>query len=757
MSRPLQYYSETVFYRKHFCKRLFSVFFVVGIFLYVNAQKVQIEVLDKVTNEPVEFAHIIVSYLNGEAQSSCITNTKGIGEYTFLKENIVHISSLGFQTLADTIPEEGIYTIYLTPEYYQLDNVVVTGQFRPQTIDNSIYKIEVLNSGKIKLKAASNMGDLLKNEQSFQYRSEGVLGDFLRIRGLSGEHVKILIDGMPVTGKMADFIELGQLSLYNVDHVEIIEGPVSVVYGSNALAGAINIITKDYSGSKLSGRISGYTESVGVYNFEGIFSKRIKRHTFSFNAARNFHSGWGPVDTSRHKIWKPKLQYISGGSYSYKYKNFNLKFNSDYLYEELRDLGPLILENLYEKALDGYHYTKRWNNSLYLINTFNDDFVVNFQAGYSYYNKRKITYLNDLVNLEQFIADNPDLHDTTYFHLLSARSFVSNKSGRKFEYQCGIDLSYEMAEGKRTQGDRSITDVAGFLNLIYKPVTELSIQPGIRYIYNSKYDSPLIYALNLKYAPGATTIRVSYGRGFRAPSLKQLYLRFIDSNHEIYGNENLKPETADNISLSTEYRLVRNKHAAILSVSLFYNSIQNAILLAVDTARPGWGMYFNPEQNDLTTFGIDAKITYNYFPRVTLSTGFVTTARSGIQKPIRHYYTTDFVGSARYHSPRYNYELAIFYKYTDDFTEFAGNFNSEGELIGVAERFVEGYHNMDITLSKSFLKEKITISTGIKNLFDLKMVDSYGNLFVHGSNSTSQPVGYGRTYFVKAVFAIDRY
>lgn len=720
-------------------------------------QKTSLILQDKVSGRPVEFASILSQELEGEKEQHIISNEAGRVEFSLPLPLIIHISSLGFQDYTDTIYESGDHKIFLSPEYYQFDKVVVTGQFRPQSLDNSIYKINILDKKQIRLTAANNLGDLLKNEVSFQYRPEGVLGDFLRIRGLTGEYVKILIDGMPITGRVAGRIDLGQLSLYNVDQVEVIEGPMSVVYGSNALAGAINIITADYSEKNVLFSANAYYETLGVYNFDASGSKRFGKHTASLNAARNFHGGWGPDEDSRYQIWKPKLQYLAGGSYQYKHKNFNLKYNTDYLYEELRDLGPLELENLYEKAIDSYHYTQRWNNRLNTSNTFSDDFILNMQAGYSYYGKRKISYINDLVNLQKTIAENPDLHDTTTFNQVSLRGFVSNKSGKKFEYQTGFDLSYESAEGNRTKGKQYIADVAGFMNIIYRPVEQLSLQPGVRFIYNSKYKAPVIYALNIKYQPGNFTFRGNYAKGFRAPSLKQLYLQFIDSNHEIYGNPDLKSETAVNISFSGDYRYAIGKHAIEFGADVFYNSIKNSIQLAIDTNRPGWGMYFNVEEQRYITKGFEATLGYHFFPRLSITTGILTTGRSRLDDENNFEYSTDFVATAKYHSPRHKYELSIFYKYNADYLDFAGNYTPEGELNGYGQRYIEGYNSMDITFSKFFFESRLTLATGIKNVFNVTLVESTGNLNIHGSGTETAAVGYGTTVFIKLSYRFEKY
>ena len=737
-----------------FCCLLFLVFAL----SYLKAQEFSLVFRDKISDQPVEFAHIMAKSVYNKQEEKAISNHEGEVKLSLKPPVIIAISSLGFKAFVDTLKIPGKHTIFLSPEYYQLDRVVVTGQFRAQPVDKSIYKIDVLDSKQIQLKSANNLGDLLRNELSFQYRSEGIFGDFLRIQGLSGEYIKILMDGIPLTGRVAGKIDLGQLSLYNVDHVEIIEGPMSVVYGSNALAGAINIITSDYSDKDMTGRANMYYESVGVYNFDIAGSKKIGRSSFSIHAARNFYSGWGPVDTSRHKVWKPKLQYIAGGAYAFRKKKLKINFTTDYLNEELHDQGELTIENLFESALDGYHYTTRWNNSLNVTNTFNEDFVLNLQGGYSYYKKRKLTYINDLVNLEKTLSGNSDFHDTTTFHLISARGFVSNISGQKFEYQTGIDFYNESAEGKRIQGEKSITDLAGFMNIIYRPVDAFSIQPGIRLIHNSKFKAPLVYALNVKYMPGQFIFRGSFAKGFRPPSLKQLYLEFIDNNHEILGNENLESENGYNITMSGEYSYSKRKHNLNFSIVLFYNSIQNAIQLAIDTTQPGIGrgMYFNLTGESFETKGFEAEMKYHLFPRITVKAGVITTGCSKLGEENGFEFSTDIASSFQYFSPKYNYEIGLFYKYTDDYLEFTGNFNEEGELEGVSQRSVKGYHSMDIVLSKTFWNQRLTISSGIKNLLDVTLVESAGSVFIHDSGSTTTAVGYGRTFFLRLNYRFEK-
>lgn len=757
MNKSFLHTTGAVINKSCLLKTLLLFFFFISVLISLKGQSYVLTIHDNITQQAVEFAHIQIRPLQKGPIQKHITDERGQIQLNLAPPFVLEISSLGFKNYTDTIKEAKNQTLLLSPAYYQLDHVVVTGQFRAQPVDNSIYNIEVIDRKQIDLKAANNLGDLLRNELNFQYRSEGVLGDFLRIRGLTGEHVKILIDGMPITGRMADKIELGQLSLSNIDHIEVIEGPMSVVYGSNALAGAINIITADHSQKRLVFNSDLYYETVGIYNLNLNASRHFKKHTLSGNIGRNYHNGWGPLDTSRYKIWKPKVQYIAGASYGYKSEQLKIQYHTDLMIEELRDKDSLSLENLYEKALDSYHYTNRWNNRFSLNNIYHEDFILNFQAGYSYYQKRKITYLNDLVNLEKNEVENPSLHDTTSFHLISSKAFISNQAGKKFEYQTGLDYSYEQAEGKRTQGQQSISDFAGFMNFIYRPWEILSFQPGARLIYNSKYKAPVVYALNLKLNPGNFIVHTSYAKGFRAPSLKQLYLEFIDNNHEIHGNPNLKSETGESANISTKYSYIFGKHTLDFAAGTFYNELQNAIQLVVNIDDPGWGTYFNISDDNIKTKGVEAQIHYHFFPRLNISSGMITTGRNQIDKPSEFVYSTDYTSSVKYHSPRYEYELAVYYKYTDEFQEFRGNFNEEGELIGIAQRSTSGYHTMDITLNKYFYDRSFIISLGVRNLFDVTQVDSYGNLNFHGSSGDTTPVAYGRTFFLKLAYRLTKY
>src|SRR5699024_8277242 len=99
------------------------------------------------------------------------------------------------------------------------------------------------------------------------------------------------------------------------------------------------------------------------------------------------------------------------------------------------------------------------------------------------------------------------------------------------------------------------------------------------------YDAPIIPSINLKYgifsnSRNDLTLRASYARGFRSPSIKELYYTFVDANHNIVGNSDLEAETSNNYNLSLHYNVLFNKVEWMNKLVLFYNDIHNRITLA---------------------------------------------------------------------------------------------------------------------------------------------------------------------------------
>jgi outer membrane receptor for ferrienterochelin and colicins len=719
-------------------------------------QQAVVRVKDGKTGQPVPFAHVCYQPLDGGQPSHAITQEDGTAQNLAVSRAVVAISYVGFETLYDTVNPGESVTLSMKPKIQEMNEVVVTAQYTPQRADKSIYKVKVINSLQIEQKAANNLTDLLNSELNIRISQDGALGTSMSLQGLSGENVKFLVDGVPVIGRMNGNIDISQLNLYNVDHIEVIEGPMSVVYGSNALAGVINIITKENKNTRLSTFAKGYVESVGVYNFDMGASYKIKNHVFSFSGGRNFFDGYSDNDSLRSEKWKPKRQYFLDGYYLFSRPKLKFKISSSWFDEKLQSKGNLM-PPYFETAFDSYFLTTRSTSKIELNQKIRNFRYISIMGSYAWYARQKQTYFNDLTTLQEHTTTNPEDYDTTIFHnALFRGTFSKSNPDSHFNYQLGFDLNYEVGSGKRiTDHKQQIGDYATFLSVQWDPLKWMTLQPGLRYIYNTKYKAPLVYSLNLKFAFLENySIRASYSRGFRAPSLKELYLYFVDVNHNVQGNPDLKSENSHNVNLSFQYNRETSKTFIGTELNFFYNNINNIITLA----QAAGDLYTYINVDKYITQGAQLVVNYRLYPWLNVRSGGGITGRynslSDATGPAKKfYYSPDAVVTTTYHYQKALMDFTLDYKFTGKmpqiFTDSKGN---------ISEGYISAYNTMDFTMQKSLLKDRLTIGAGVKNIFNNTTIPAVGgSAGVHTSGGGDYPVGWGRTVFVQAAVNFNKF
>ena len=730
-----------------------TVFFLFGILLNSFTQKtVKISLVDEKSGEPLQFAHLCFEDLVTRKQYYLLSDLQGNATQVIHGRSALAVSSVGYKILLDTITSARDITYKMSPTVFDLDEVVVTAQMKPRKVDNSIYKVSVISSKTISDKAAVDLSELLSQELNLRISQDPSLGAGLSLNGLSGEHVKILIDGIPVIGRMNGNIDLSQLNLYNVDHIEKVEGPMSVQYGSNALAGAINIITKENTRNSFLLGTREYYESVGVYNLDANAVVNKKGHSYSLAGGRNFFSGYPNKNSVRAKLWKPKEQYFLDSYYSYKLGKTKLKADGKYFSETIQNKGPLLAP-YFEKAFDTYFFTKRFTGKLNSNTKIGENTLLDITAAYSWYNRQSASFFKDLTTLREI----PTERDTSIFEGYLSRGTYSfeNESG-SFGYQLGYDINYETARGARLLGNsQSVGDYALFLTSIYEPWKTLSLQPGFRLAYNTKYKAPFVPSLNLKYTPvEKLSMRASYVRGFRAPTLKELYLFFVDINHNIRGNENLKSESSHNLNFSLNYDNDYRNHYYGIEINFFDNIIQNNIKLAIDSAT----LYTYINIENYRSLGGNTLLKYRFHPRLNLEFGYALTGRYNSETGIKpalgnYYYSHDFNGNFNYDWFKKGIIINANYKFTGKYPQFF--IDSDKNII---EGYISGYHNLDFTISKSLLRKSLIISAGGKNLFGVtNILATQTNGEAHSGGSGSSPVGWGRTFFISLSYKFAKF
>lgn len=645
-----------------------------------------------------------------------------------------------------------------------LSDVVITGQYKPTKPEDAVQRVRIIDAKKIAAMGAQNLRDVLLNEMNVTIAQDNVLGSSVSIQGVSGQNVKILVDGVPVIGRQNGNVDIAQLNVYNVERIELIEGPMSVTYGTDALAGTINIITKSKIQNAVEAGINTYTETIGKYNVNANVGFKKKKHTFLISGARNFFDGWDEkegfnflqfnpqlADGRRSLQWDAKEEYNANLQYSYRFGHSTIRFKSDYFYDIISNRGA---PNGYYgyTAFDDYYKTSRFNNALFANGKVFKNKSYSFIAAFNHYGRIKNTYEKDLTTLKDVLSAASD-QDSSDYSLFNSRATISNSNNRfPLNYEFGYDINIENGSGRRIlNSQQQIGDYAMYTSAEYKILDSLIFRGGLRYAYNTSFAAPIIPSLNVKYAIAKGFIlRASYARGFRAPNVKELYFEFKDSNHDIVGNENLKPEQSDNFNLAAvcngKLRFVSYK----IEVSGFYNSISDMINMAQPDSNILRFTYVNIDR--FKTLGLQLNWTGTH-KNVTLSLGTSYTGRYNqlsaqeSTTATTFSYTPEMRCNAGYEWPKQKASISLFWKYTGSMPGYALNANNE-----IVLTTIDAYSMADISVSKRLLKSKLAISFGCKNLLNTVNINRTGASSntgaAHSTAGNSLSISTGRSVFV---------
>ena len=673
--------------------------------------------------------------------------------FNYPKPTIFKISHLSYKPIScnsfvfDT-------TFILKKNSFNVNEVIVTAQIKPVLKSEAIQKVKLITRKDINLQSANNLKDLLDKELNMRLTYDNILGSSVSIQGISGQNVKILIDGVPVIGRLNGNIDLSQINLNNISRVEIIEGPLSVDFGTDALAGTINLITDKKIDDKFLSSYNLFYESVGNYNSDLSLSYNFSNHYFYLDFGRKYFDGWSKneeftlfpksqiADTNRFKTWNPKEQYFGRLQYKLKRKSNDLRIFYDSYHEKITNLGYPRLP-YYETAFDDYYYTRRNNFGIDFKYNFSDNENLSFLSSYNNYNRRKNTYFNDLTTLNQIITDNDSDQDTSSFYLLMNKLVFSSFKFEKINYQLGFDSKIEYAQGERIDNnERKLGDHAIYFSSKWSPSSFFAFKPALRLSYNSKFKVPIIPSLNMILKKNQYSFRFSYAKGFRSPSLKELFFEFVDINHNIVGNRNLQSENSNNFQINLDFEERFNDFKFELGTKLFYNDIKNLITLAQIPSTTEY-TYFN--LGLYKTKGLSANLNLST-EKLNFSLSASNTGRYNDlseQSNVEDYsYSTALSSSLNYSFKKFYTTASLYFNYTGKLPVFYKDSNEE-----IIQSEIESYQLFDFILKKSFYSGKMNLSFGIKNIFDVQDITSFSSSEAHSSSSNRQSVAYGRTFF----------
>ena len=528
------------------------------------------------------------------------------GSYSFelpqtgQKQLTLLATAIGYETQRRRIKEpEGSYVENFTLAESQelLETVVVTATRTPKLLKDVPIITRVISAEEIERADVVHIGELLETELpglEFSYSMNQQVS--LNMQGFGGNSVLFLVDGERLAGETLDNIDYNRLNLDNVARVEIVKGAASSLYGSNAVGGVVNIITKEPS----------EPWSVNVNTRYSTLGEKVGSLSAGFKAGKL--SGL----TNAQYVQNDSIPLKNDGDYSKIYGSWNYNIKQQLIYKPI--------DNLKFTGKAGYYFRQRDASEDVKDNY--RDFSGSLKAEYDFGESDNLTlsYTFDQYDKSDFlVANRRDVREYSNVQH-NVRALWSHSFGENDNIVFGGDfmrdylLSYQFEDGDKMQYTGDL-----FGQLDWNPTERLNFVSGLRFDYFS--DRGLFHAspkLGAMYKIGNCSLRGSYAGGFRAPTLKEMYMSFNMANiFMIYGNPDLEPEESHNFSLSAEYMSRRYN----LTVTGYYNLVDNRITTAWSEALKGQ-LYTNmaPLQVagvDLNfsaayDFGLKYRISYTY-------------------------------------------------------------------------------------------------------------------------------------------------
>lgn len=738
--------------------RILNSIFFIGFCLYSTGVKAQwVKILDTDQN-PLSYAFLAIEKTNGELIDRGYSDENGLFQLPEQAELHIriHVSYLGFASLDTIVSNQEKIVLFLQKDHNYLKEAVITDQYQGRDFAGVVQKVEVIDAAKMEDMAAINLGDILSNQMNIRLSRDQSLGSTgLQMMGIGGQNVKILIDGVPVVGRLADQLDLSQLNVNNIERIEIIQGPMSVSYGTNALAGAINIITRKSLQKSFETKLNSQIEAPAQVNTFGHVAWRNKQHQHILTGGRNFFGGWSAVNIDRSYDWLPREQYYLRYQYIRKIRNTDFQWRSDGMREVILNRGtPRAPYG--EEAFDLTYITGRMDHALTLNTQWKHNRYLNLILANNHYQRMKNKYLKNLVTLEETLTTGKSDQDTTAFNASTLRATYSKESHERLNYQLGLDANFETGKGERIEnGGSQMLDAAIFTSIEWRPLSRLTLRPGLRYGYNSTFALPLIASLQMKYTTDSEwSIRASAGNGFRAPGLKELYLDFVDATHDVYGNPDLRAERSMNFQISAEKSHRIQGGSIKPSATVFYNHISDKIELldlTTSSSRKATASYFNI--SDFRSQGINACLKVKYRGiEGNLQYGLtgIKTNATGLRSENKFLWNSQWNANASLQLP-WDMKFAVFVNAFGQLQRFA-----PGPEGGVELQSSDGFSLTDCTLRKSFKKQKLNVGMGLRNLFNVTNIQStINNGGAHSGNSNGrESVAMGRIAFIKIDWTI---
>ena len=570
---------------------------------------------------------------------------------------------------------------------YNLNPVVVTGSGHHQRLKSTATPVHVISSQEIREQGITTFDDALIRMMPQASMAPNSMGTFLRLNGLGNKYILILINGQKLSGDISNNVDLSRINMSRVKRIEVLDGAASSLYGSDAIAGVINIITDQPTDEEISFtnnlKVSGHgilTESVGLDIYKGhIGSYTSFTHDRADSYQNNNLEYVKGSDTETQETIAPYFTGYRSSVITQKFtynptQHLALHAGLDYSYKitnrpETREDIPGGTD--YEMRYKGF----RWNiGGIYKFNNRNSiqaDFTVDrFRYGKEYDVETKDYAVGDYVQSKK---------QRSMEGQVKAILGLSSNSTTIF----GADWHKDYLTASSGNIEEHVYNIAAYAQHEMKFLKDFTATLGLRLTHHETFNQRLTPKVTVMYAPGDFRFRATYSAGFRAPGLDELYYHYFSVNRGkpqiIFGNKDLAPEKSHYFSLNAEYRT----QFIAMSITGYLNRIKDMVVrkninvddntlrmlqeefpeMTADQAAKleRYSLYQNSDEGDVK--GVQADISVNLFQGFNFSASYAYTyARTKseeewtlLERSIRHAATI----AANYHHTWGKYRLNV--------------------------------------------------------------------------------------------------
>lgn len=659
----------------------------------------------------------------------------------------------------------------------KLDEVVVTATRTVRQLSSLPMPVTLVSQKQIKQAGSVRLSDILIEQTGITSATD--VGNFrgVQIQGLDAEYTLILLDGVPLIGRRAGNIDLDRVTVNNIKQIEIVKGPSSSLYGSEALGGVINIITEKPKNDVFKGDFQLLTRGGARNELDINTSTLYRKDKFGMSAGINLNSSSG-FDLT------PQTEFKT----SYPHQNFtgNLRLTYDF-----SDKVKFLLSNRY--------FTEEQNSTT--SDNSQKDWNINAEIAHKISDKWKFDYT--------FYATKFKTESTgSFFNQTLLRPEVRSQFAfGKIETFIGVGANIEKVDRTAFLRPEKFSSQYAFVQADFNPLEKLNIVLGARFDNHSEYKSAFSPKLSARYTINDwLTTRASLGYGFKAPDFRQLYFNFRNTSsgyvvfgvrtlHELHGNlsevqalsKDLNPENSVGYNVGLELKPTLNLK---ISINAFRNDIKdlinsydtelnstvNATNFANEFGFPNTIRIFSYENRSrVYTQGVEVDVNYRINDNFNFSSGYqflqakdkdeeVVIKSGGIFfrrtpiSPSERMTTSNYFGLANrskhmanaklyYQNFEHRFSANLRAIYRSKYALFDTN-NSQG-IIDEFDQFINGNVQLNFAVSKKIFS-LLDIQLGIDNLLK---EEGTANLNKHVSFANNDSVLLlGRTYYGRVTF-----